>query len=89
MLYRWEDDGSWFNHADLKFYANELWVSKERFEQELKEQQTAMSIELRERKSAYIARVDSIRSNASFQIQALESALIETKMKAARDVERA
>lgn len=48
-----------------------------------------MQIELRERKAAFVTRVDAIRSNASFRIQALETALLETKIKYKREQERA
>jgi len=47
-----------------------------------------MQIELRERKAAFVTRVDSIRANASFRIQALETALLETKIKYKREMER-
>ena len=48
-----------------------------------------MKIELKLRKAAFVTRVDAIRSHASFKIQALDSALIETKIKYKRETERA
>jgi len=89
MLKKWHDDKGWFSQNDLRRYANELWVTKEKFEQQLKEQQTAMQIELKTKNAAFVSRVDSIRSNAAFRIQALETALIETKLKYRREAEQA
>lgn len=48
-----------------------------------------MKIELKEKKAAFVTRVDAIRNNASFRIQALETALLETKIKYKREMERA
>ena len=48
-----------------------------------------MQIELKLKKAAFVTRVDAIRNHASFRIQALESALVETKMKYKREAERA
>ena len=47
-----------------------------------------MKIELTRKKAAFVSRVDAVRSHAAFQIKALESALIETKIRAQRDIER-
>lgn len=47
-----------------------------------------MKMELIRKESAFVARVDQIRSNTAFQIQALETALLETKIKYRREVER-
>jgi hypothetical protein len=32
MLKKWHDDKGWFSQNDLRRYANELWVTKEKFE---------------------------------------------------------
>jgi len=68
LLQRWEDDDSWFSHADMRQYVNELWLTKAQFEEELREQQSAMKMELIRKESAFVARVDQIRSNTAFQI---------------------
>ena len=48
-----------------------------------------MEIELKNTKIQYRTRVDGLRAQASMWIEALESALIETKLKLQRERERA
>ncbi len=48
-----------------------------------------MEIELKNLKIQYRTRVDGIRSQTSMRIEALESALIETKIRYSREMERA
>ena len=64
-------------------------MSLENFEQFLKEQEFSMAIELKNAKIQYRTRVDGIRAQTSFRIEALESALIETKLRYQRERERA
>ena len=47
-----------------------------------------MELENKTMKRAYRTRVDGIRAQTSFRIEALESALIETKLKLMRERER-
>lgn len=82
MLQQWEDNDYWYDREHLKGYVAELWKTKEQFEKELKEEQNCMKLELTRKKAAFVSRIDSIRSHASFQIKALEGALVETKMRA-------
>ena len=55
----------------------------------IKCQQTGLQIELKEKEKQYRCRVDGVRNHTQMQIAALESALIETKIKLARERERA
>ena len=59
------------------------------YEVYLKEQQLGMAAEMIANKNSYRNRVDGIRAHTSFRIEALESALIETKLKYQRESERA
>jgi hypothetical protein len=35
MLAKWQDEKSWFSHSDLKIFVTELWITKEKFEEQL------------------------------------------------------
>jgi hypothetical protein len=35
MLQKWQDDKTWFSHQDLKIYVTELWLTKDKFEEQL------------------------------------------------------
>jgi hypothetical protein len=37
LLERWHDTENWINHEEMRKYANELWLTREEFEQQLKE----------------------------------------------------
>lgn len=69
-------------------FSKELWMSLKEFEDFLKEQNFSMELENKNMKMAFRTRVDGIRAQASFRIEALESALIETKLKLQREQER-
>ena len=58
-------------------------------EEWIKAQQTGLHMELEMKEKQYRCRVDGIRNHTSMRIEALESALIETKLKLSRERERA
>ena len=70
-------------------YAGELWKTAEQFERELRDTEYALDLENKELKLQFRTRVDGIRAQTSMRIEALESALIETKLTMARERERA
>lgn len=70
-------------------YAGELWLTAQEFEKELRETEYALDIENKHLRAAYRTRIDGIRANTSMRIEALESALIETKLQLSRERERA
>ena len=78
-----------YTQEEMDAYANELWLTAERFQEQLEKEENAMRMELRLRTAQFNTRVDGIRAQASFKIEALESALIETKIKYQREMERA
>jgi len=88
MLAKWSEEPH-YSQADLEKYRNELWISLEEFERYLKQKEFGMEIELKNTKIQYRTRVDGLRAQASMRIEALESALIETKLKLQRERERA
>ena len=69
-------------------FQKELWISLAEFEKFLKEQNFGMELENKSLKMQYRTRVDNIRAQTSMRIEALESALIETKLKLQRERER-
>ena len=58
-------------------------------EEWIKNQRTGLHMELEMKEKQYRCRVDGIRNHTSMRIEALESALIETKLKLNRERERA
>ena len=70
-------------------YAGELWLTAQEFEKELRETEFALELENKHLKRQFTTRVDGVRAQTSMRIEALESALIETKLKMARERERA
>ena len=88
MLQKWSDEPV-FSQEDLDAHRNELWLSLEEFEKYLREQETALELENKNLKIQYRTRVDGIRAQTSMRIEALESALIECKLRMSRDRERA
>lgn len=87
LLTKWADEPVYSMEDNAKF-SKELWMCLEEFEQFLKEQNFGMELENKNLKMAFRSRVDGIRAQASFRIEALESALIETKLKLMRERER-
>lgn len=55
----------------------------------MREQETSLELENKNLKIQYRTRVDGIRAQTSMRIEALESALIECKLRMSRDRERA
>ena len=88
MMERWSEEHVYSNN-ELKKYATELALSLQEFERELKEQQYGQEIELTKAKQQYMTRIDGVRNQAAMRIEALESALIETKLKYKRELDRA
>lgn len=78
-----------YTAEDLRNYASELWLTAEKFEEQLKQEQYGMKLELELRKEQFQTRVDGIRAATSLRIEALETALIETKLKYQKERERA
>ena len=64
-------------------------MSLHAFEAHLKEQEFGMEAELKSVKLQFRNRVDGIRAQSSFRIEALEAALIETKLQKSREREQA
>ena len=73
----------------LKEYAGEFWMTLRDFENHLSDRELGCEIELQKKTNAFNSRVDGIRKATSFRIEALESALAQTKMKYQREAERA
>lgn len=64
-------------------------MSLQAFEEHLKEQEFGLEAELKSLKIQYRNRVDGIRAQTSFRIEALEAALIETKLQQSKQREQA
>ena len=88
MLQKWSEEPV-YTEAQLEQYSKELWLSLQDFEKWIKEQEFCMEAELKNLKIQYRTRVDGIRAHTSMRIEALESALIETKLRLNRERERA
>ena len=88
LLSKWAEETHYTFEDNAKF-SKELWMSLEEFELFLQEQNFCYEQENKQLKMAYRTRVDGIRAHTSFRIEALESALIETKLKLNRERERA
>ena len=88
LLAKWADEPI-YTQEQMEKYRNELWMSLEDFENFLSEQEFSLQIELKNAKIQYRTRVDGIRAQTSMRIEALESALIETKLRYQRERERA
>ena len=88
MMQKWSDEP---HHTpdQLNKYMFEPIMELEEIERYLKNQETGLQIELKEKEKQFRCRVDGVRNLAQMRIEALESALIETKISRARDCERA
>ena len=87
MLKKWSEQHV-YSEDDMTKYAGELWLTLQEFEKELKETEYALELENKHLKASYRTRVDGIRAQTSMRIEALESALVETKLRMARERER-
>ena len=87
MLTKWSEEPIYTTEDNEKFQ-KELWLSLAQFEQFLKEQNFGIELENKALKKAFRTRVDGIRAQTSFRIEALESALTEIKLKLMRERER-
>jgi len=87
LLSKWADEKV---ETPIEFnnFVMGLWKSKERFERELRQEELGLHMEQKLFKNEYLNRTRSIRNSASFRIDALESALIETKIKCQLEVDR-
>lgn len=63
-------------------FATELWKTRSQFEKEIYKEEKGYEIMLRHMEDVFLTRTRGIRNQAGFRIQALETALIETKIKA-------
>lgn len=88
MLTKWSEEPI-FTTEDNEKFQKELWLSLAQFEQFLKEQNFGIELENKALKKSFRTRVDGIRAQTSFRIEALESALTEVKLKLMRERERA
>ena len=80
-------EDSVYSNEQLKEYADELWMTAAQFEKELQEEKEAYRCEMEAKKFQFQARTDGIRAQTSFRIDALESAIIETKLKYMKQAE--
>ena len=78
-----------YTQEEIDAYATELWVTAQQFQEQLSREENAMRMDLQHRTAAFGTRVDGIREQASLRIEALESALIETKIRCQRETDRA
>lgn len=73
----------------MAIHAGELWKSLEEFEKDLKETEFALELENKHLRLQYRTRVDGVRAQTSMRIEALESALVEVKLRYGREREQA
>mmetsp|Transcript_885 Transcript_885/g.1341 ORF Transcript_885/g.1341 Transcript_885/m.1341 type:complete len:170 (-) Transcript_885:1978-2487(-) len=88
MMSKWSEEPM-HTPDQLNKYMFEPIMSLQELEQFLRQQQTGLQMELAMKEKQYRCRIDGIRNHTSMRIEALESALIETKIKLSRERERA
>lgn len=74
---------------DIEILANELWKSKEQFEAELREEHDKRDYAMEALRKKERMKAQYLKEQCMFRMQAMESALIQTKTKCQLDCERA
>ena len=76
-----------YSKLQFKTYAGELWMSLEEFEEALRKEEKGFEIIHREITTQLEDKLERTIDKASFRIQALESALIDTKCRYTSQIE--
>ena len=76
-----------YSKSQFKTYAGELWMSLEEFEEALRKEEKGFEIIHREITTQLEDKLERTIDKASFRIQALESALIDTKCRYTSQIE--
>lgn len=87
-LAKMEEDLEKAHDPSIKKWASALWDHLHEFEKRIENEARGYKIEYNRLVSSYDNHVHFIKSQTQIKIQALETALIETKMKYMREVER-
>jgi hypothetical protein len=78
-------------HSDrhIEILANELWKSKEQFENELREEQDRRDYAMESLRIKERTKAQYLKEQCMFRMQAVESAMTQVKIKCQLDCERA
>lgn len=87
MLNRWAEEPV-DTPVQFSEYILGLWKSREQFEKELREEERGIYLFVQLIKDEFLQRTRFIRQTASFRMQALETAMIETKIKCQQEMDR-
>ena len=78
-----------YTKADMKNYANELWVSLNQYEDQLKGEVKGHEIIHRKKEMQSRCKISSVLQQTQFYLTAIESAYIESKIHFRRETDRA
>jgi len=78
-----------YGRAEISNWRNEVWKSLEQINEEIEHQERGYLIAYQQLERYSANRVRHIQNAAAMQLEALESALIETKLKLKREIDQA